>query len=171
VRGRSQETTGNLSENFTLEEFTRSDLAERWGWDNTPNDDQIEALRALCLMVLQPVRDWYEKPLVVNSGFRCATLNKAVKGAPNSQHMKGEAADVTVGYDSDGRGYLLPLMLYAIEAELPFDQAILYPGSHFIHFSHKRPESGTNRREVLVKENGGYVSYDHASLRNKYGSV
>ena len=56
----------------------------------------IENLKALCMEVLQPLRDYLEKPVVISSGYRCSEVNKAVGGVSGSQHLKGEAADIHV---------------------------------------------------------------------------
>lgn len=85
-----------LTENFKLTEFTKSSTAQRLGLDNTPSTHIVRALTNLCQQVLQPLRDWYGKPIIVSSGYRSAMLNKAVGGVSNSQHMKGEAADLQV---------------------------------------------------------------------------
>lgn len=45
--------------------------------------------------MLDPARERLGKPIMVNSGYRCPLKNKAVGGVPNSQHLKGEAADIT----------------------------------------------------------------------------
>ena len=83
-----------LSPNFALRELTRSYQAEKHGIVNKPTDDDIDALRHLCNEVLQPLRDFYKRPIVVSSGFRCKTLNRVVGGSLSSQHLKGEAADI-----------------------------------------------------------------------------
>lgn len=83
-----------LSENFTLEELTKSTTANKKKIDNSPNDEQIENLKNLCKNILQPIRDKYENSITVTSGFRSPELNKAIKGSKTSQHLKGEAADI-----------------------------------------------------------------------------
>ena len=65
--------------------------------DNTPNEQEKEKLRKLAEDVLQPIRDAWRSPIVVNSGFRSEAVNKAVGGAKNSQHRLGEAADISIG--------------------------------------------------------------------------
>lgn len=85
-----------LTKNFTLREFTQSQYATRYDIDNEPNDEQTEALRALCEKVLQPLRDHYGKSVRISSGFRCQELNKAIGGASSSQHTKGQAADIEI---------------------------------------------------------------------------
>ena len=80
---------------FTLKEMTRSSTATKLGIDNTPNELIINNLNDLVTNVLDPLREAYGKPIRVTSGYRCEALNKAVKGVKNSQHIKGQAADIT----------------------------------------------------------------------------
>ena len=86
-----------LSENFSLQELLKSQTAERKGILNKPdNPAHITNLQTLCEKVLQPVRDHYGLPVVINSGFRCKKLNKAIGSSSKSQHTRGEAADIEV---------------------------------------------------------------------------
>ena len=81
-----------LSENFTLQELTKSDTAIRLGIPNEPNSDQIAKLQNLCETLLQPVRDEFG-PVIITSGFRSAELCVKIGSSINSQHAKAEAAD------------------------------------------------------------------------------
>lgn len=45
---------------------------------------------------LQEIRNHFNKPVIINSGYRCYKHNKAVGGAITSKHMEGEAADIVV---------------------------------------------------------------------------
>lgn len=83
-----------LSPHFSLEELTRSTAARNLSIDNSPNKSELANLRLLAESVLEPLRQAFGKPIVVNSGFRCEALNKAVGGARSSQHMLGQAADI-----------------------------------------------------------------------------
>ena len=121
---------GTITKNFSWEEFERSNKAAELGIDNTiPDENVADNIRALVFNVLQPLRDACGHPLKVNSGYRSKVLNKAVKGAANSQHTRGEAADI----HEDNPFTLAWLVLHI---RLPFDQLILY--DTFIHLSHKR---------------------------------
>ena len=134
-----------LTKNFSLEEMYRSDTAQRCGIDNKPQTEEVvENLRALCLEVLQPLRDHLGKPVVVSSGYRCKDLNKKVGGVENSQHLKGEAADIKVR----DREELIDVMRYIMD-ETDFDQLIREKSgsTEWVHVSHKR--NGNNRRLVL----------------------
>jgi len=46
--------------------------------------------------VLDAFREAVGKPVIVDDAYRCPVHNAAVGGAPNSQHMLGEAADIKV---------------------------------------------------------------------------
>ena len=75
---------------FTISELIRSDTAiARKIW-NGANREQEDNLIALVAAVLDPLRTAYGKPIHISSGYRCPTLNKAIGGVANSQHMKGE---------------------------------------------------------------------------------
>ena len=75
--------------NFRIQEFEC-----RCGCEMPP---EVEAnIEALVSNVLDPLRDEYGKPIYVNSGYRCEKHNKAVGGVPKSQHMLGQAADISV---------------------------------------------------------------------------
>lgn len=84
----------NLSKNFTLEELTNSATAKNLKIDNSVNDSQIKKLKTLCNNILQPLRDSWNAPIIITSGFRCSKLNKAVGGASSSDHMFCNAADI-----------------------------------------------------------------------------
>lgn len=83
-----------LTDNFTLEELTKSSTADRFNIKNEPTKEGISKLKALCETILQPIRNEYGKPIIITSGYRCPELNKMVHGAKNSQHIKYEAADI-----------------------------------------------------------------------------
>ena len=86
-----------FTKNFSFDELIASSTAKRLGIDNTPNEQEKENLRRLAEDVLQPIRDAWRSPIIVNSGYRSEALNKAVGGSKTSQHLKGEAADISIG--------------------------------------------------------------------------
>ena len=86
----------NLSENFTLEELTRSDAATRLAIDNAPGEKEIDNLRRLCVEILEPLRAEIGRPVHVTSGLRVSVLNTIVGGSATSDHCFGRAADIKV---------------------------------------------------------------------------
>ena len=140
-----------LTNNFSLEEFERSDTAKRLGIDNHVPQFAIARLRTLCEKVLQPVRDHFGVPIIITSGYRCPDLNDAVKGATSSQHMKGEAADFKIKVDNTKGVKLYDLYLWMVD-NLSFDQLIweVRGGgrSKWIHVSYKNEKA--NRQQVFT---------------------
>lgn len=110
----------------------RSDTALARKIDNVPTYDHLQNLRRLAIDILQPVRDRWGKPITVTSGYRSPALNRAVKGASGSQHLKGEAADIV---SSDNRA-LYALMTEMVHAgEIEVGQLIDESGLKWIHVS------------------------------------
>ena len=83
-----------LTKHFALEEFTRSATADKLHICNLPSFNEIDNLVQLCEEVLEPLREQFQTPLVITSGYRSPLVNKLVGGVANSQHQKGEAADI-----------------------------------------------------------------------------
>ena len=142
-----------LSENFTLEELIHSNTAERMGIDNVPKDEKVvENLRSLCLEVLQPLRDYVGAPVHINSGYRCPELNMAVGGVKNSQHCRGEAADIRIVSPKQGREWAA-----WIEDNCRFDQMLLEKnksGAVWLHVSCKRDASKNRQSFKMLKVEG-----------------
>ena len=127
---------------FTISELCRSDTARIRGIDNTPTEEVRKNLTALVGNVLDPLREWYGKPIYVNSGYRCPALNKAVGGVASSQHLTGQAADIDVNDRAENRR-----LMKHIEDNLDFDQLIWENGGAWVHVSYRA--DGRNRRQVL----------------------
>ena len=108
-----------------------------------------ENVKALVENVLDPLREKYGKPIQVNSGYRCPKHNLTVGGATQSQHMKGEAADVA---PMSGDTSELERMVEIIKQNGKWDQMIVYPT--FVHVSWKR--FGPNRKQTLRKVSNSY---------------
>lgn len=129
---------------FTIQELTISNTAQRKSIDNTPDQKAAAALTALVANVLDPLREAWGRPIVVNSGYRCPKLNRAVGGVARSQHTKGEAADIRTL--SNRRWENEQLFQLIVQLKLPFDQLIDEHGYSWIHVSYSE---GKNRRQVL----------------------
>ena len=138
-----------LTANITLDELTKSQVAERKGINNNPSPQQIENLKALAVNILQPVRSHYDKPLIISSGFRCAQLCVEIGSKITSQHVADEGAAAAVfeipGVDNRE-------LATWIKSDLEFDQLILEfyrdnePSSGWIHCSYS---TNSNRNQSL----------------------
>jgi len=142
-----------LSTNFTLEELTISQTALRNNIDNTPNEEEIENLKRLCINILQPLRDDFELPLVVSSGFRSKELSSLVGSKITSQHCSGCAADFIIpGVDNK------KVFKHIVE-NLLMDQAILEyyteENGGWIHVSYVP----NGRGQALIKDKEGYKTW------------
>lgn len=126
-----------ITKNFSLEELTKTNCKA----NNAPSIEAIINLTKLCVYILQPLRDAYKMPIMVNSGYRSQIVNRTVGGAATSQHLKGLAADITTGTISGNK------KLFALiqELGLPFDQLIDEKGLRWVHVSY----SDLHRRAVI----------------------
>ena len=131
-----------------MEELYASATATAKGINNKPSVQQIINLVYLCAYVLEPLRVAMNEPIKIGSGFRCQALNKAVGGVYNSQHMKGQAADLCIDGDiQKGRKWF-----NYIKNHLPFDQLIWEhnsKGTYWVHVSFVYPDFGKNRHKVI----------------------
>jgi len=109
-----------LTANFSLEELTRSEAADRNGWDNTPNVQEIENLKRLAALLQQVKTAVGGKPVMINSGFRSKQVNDSVGSKDTSQHRLGCAADIRVPGMKPRE-----VVEACIAAGVPFDQIIL----------------------------------------------
>lgn len=118
---------------FQLKEFLRSATAKRLGIDNTPSFEVVDSLKLLCENILEPLRHEWGYPIRVTSGYRCLALNTAIGGATKSQHMKGEAADITTIADTPKSNQELFNLI--VRMKLPFDQLIDEYNYNWLHVS------------------------------------
>lgn len=129
---------------FTMEELIYSATALREGWRNKTTPEAEENLLMLRMHVLDPLRKAMGSPIYVTSGFRTEQLNKELGGSKTSQHMKGEAADIsTLKVDKNRE------MFRYIRDNLVFDQLILENGGQWIHVSFVWRNMQMNRGQVL----------------------
>lgn len=124
---------------FSVEQLSFSRTAKARGINNEPGPVEKAHLTDLILDVLDPVREKLGLGIQVNSGYRCPALNKAVGGVATSQHLKGQAADIT---SSNNRK-----LFQLIQENGKFDQVIFYTKKNFVHVSYVK--NGRNRRQVL----------------------
>jgi len=139
----------DIARHFTLDELKHSNTAKTEGINNEPGPSEVEALRALCAAVLDPLRDKLGKSIVVNCAYRSPMLNKRVGGVANSQHLAGQAADI----QAPGVP-VVDLFKLIVQQGLPFDQVIYEAKnatSKWVHVSHV---DGANRGEIRVAKFG-----------------
>ena len=132
----------NISEHITYREATQSPTALRHDIDNTPPDHVLPFMRAVAEQCFEPVRKWYGKPLRINSFYRSPELNILVKGAANSQHVKGQAIDIDAGSREENKR-----LFYYIKANLIFDQLIIEYDYSWVHVSFN---PGQNRNQTIT---------------------
>ena len=139
----------NITMHFTIEELYASKTAKDKGINNKPSVREMVNLVYLAAYVLEPLRRAMGEPIKIGSGFRSQALNKAVGGVYNSQHLKGQAADLCIDGDlKKGRKWF-----EYIKNHLPFDQLIWEKnpktGSYWVHVSFVFPDFGKNRKQVI----------------------
>lgn len=125
---------------FSWDELTRSDIAKQYGVSNTPGEEEKRNLIALVMKVLDPLREKYKNPIRVNSAYRTPFVNQKAGGVSSSQHLKGQAADLTGGSKEENK------KIFEILKTMEFDQLINEKDYSWIHVSYKR--IGYNRHEI-----------------------
>ena len=142
-----------ISKHISYKEAVGSNYAKQKGIKNKPNEEQVENMKLLAKEVFEPLREWVDAPIKVNSMFRSLELNTALKGSKTSSHMNGEAMDIT---SMGGKSNLE--MFHYIKDNLCFDQLIWEFGKEpkWLHVSFSK----NNRQQVLVtKRPGVYYTY------------
>ena len=153
IRGSAASRRMRLSKNLTLGEATKSHTAIKYGISNKPSGEHLSNLIQIANKIFQPVRDHFNEPIIVSSGYRSQALNDIIGGASGSQHSKGEALDLDGSVDNF-------LIFEYIKNTLEFDQLIWEFGDDenpdWVHVSYK---SENNRGEVLqaVRQNGKVI--------------
>jgi len=143
-----------ISKHISYKEAVGSNYAKQKGIKNKPNEEQVENMKLLAEEVFEPLREWVDAPIKVNSMFRSKELNSAIKGSLKSSHLNGEAMDIT---SMGGKSNLE--MFHYIKDNLEFDQLIWEFGKEpkWLHVSYNKDK---NRKQVLVtKKRGVYYTY------------
>jgi hypothetical protein len=140
----------NLTPNFTLEELTHTDHRE---FDNIPNEKELANLHRLAEFLEQVKEVLGGKPIMINSAFRCAEVNKAVGSSDKSQHRLGCAADIRVPGMTPNE-----VVSAIIEAGLPYDQ-VIREFDRWTHVSIPNTAVTTPREMALIIDKQGTRVY------------
>jgi hypothetical protein len=132
-----------ISKHITLQEATESATALRMGIKNVPNEVELEAMKYVSENLFEPIREWYDKPIKINSFYRCLALNKAVKGSLTSGHVLGNSIDISGGNKIENK----KIFDFIKTSGLDFDQVINEYDFTWIHISLKKTG---NRKQILV---------------------
>ncbi len=143
----------NLTPHFTLDELTASETAERNGWDNSPNDAELENLKRLADFLEQVKVVLNGKPIMINSAFRSKKVNDAVGSRDTSQHRIGCAADIRVpGMTPD------QVVKAVIASGIGYDQ-VIREFDRWTHISIPNSEDTSPRKQALIIDKAGTRPY------------
>ena len=130
-----------ISKHISFDEATVSNTATRFGIENNPSDTQLACMKLVAEKCFEPLREWYKKPIKVNSFFRCESLNTKVGGSKTSQHVKGEAIDLSGGNKEENKK-----LFDWCKDNLEFDQLINEYDYTWVHISY----TIKNRKQILA---------------------
>lgn len=139
----------NISKHISYSEATTSRTAKKYGLDNTPNQQQLSAMKKVAEKIFEPLREHFNTPIYISSFFRSKDVNKKLGGSKTSQHLSGEAIDI----DAHVFGKITNKDIFDyILNNLQFDQLISeYPDKNgepsWIHVSYRE---GKNRYQVII---------------------
>ena len=139
----------NLTPHFTLEELTASETAERNGWDNSPNDQELANLTRLADFLEQVKVVLDGKAIMISSGLRTKKVNDAVGSKDSSQHRTGCAADFRVpGMTPD------EVVRKIIASGISFDQ-VIREFDRWTHISIPNTDDTSPRKQALIIDKAG----------------
>lgn len=139
----------NLTPHFSLEELTASETAERNGWDNSPNDQELANLTRLADFLEQVKVVLGGKPIMISSGLRTKKVNDAVGSRDSSQHRIGCAADFRVpGMTPD------EVVRKIVASGIGYDQ-VIREFDRWTHISVPNTIDTSPRKQALIIDKAG----------------
>jgi zinc D-Ala-D-Ala carboxypeptidase len=144
----------NLTAHFTLEELTASETAERNGWDNSPNEQELANLVRLAEFLEQVKEVLAGKPIIISSGLRTKKVNDAVGSSKDtSQHRIGCAADFRVpGMTPD------EVVKAIVASGIEYDQ-VIREFDRWTHISIPNSINFSPRAQALIIDKAGTRPY------------
>ena len=143
-----------ISKHISLREATHSATAKRRDIENTPNEEQLDAMYKVAEFIFEPLRLYVGGAIKITSFFRSPKVNKAIGGVSSSQHCKGQAIDIDDVFDHKTNAE----MFEYIRENLDFDQLIWEFGDsnnpNWLHVSYVSKAKNRNRVLRAVKRNG-----------------
>ena len=143
-----------ISKHVSWKEGTYSRTGERLDLDNTPNEEQLNCMKAIAENIFEPLREWVGGPVKINSFFRGEPVNTAIGGSTRSQHMKGQAIDI----DDTFKHKTNAEMFHFIKDNLDFDQLIWEFGTddnpNWVHVSYVTHRDNRKKLTIAKKING-----------------
>ena len=146
-----------ISKHISYKEGIKSNTAMRLNIDNSPEEYHLGNMNAVAINVFEPLREWVNGPIKINSFYRSVALNKAIGGSSRSQHCEGKAMDIddTFRYKTNAEMYKY------IKENLSFDQMIWEFGTDknpdWVHISYVSEEQNRNRCLKATRVNGKAV--------------
>jgi hypothetical protein len=149
-----------ISEHLDLAEVTRSESAKRKGISNEPTAEHLENFKKLAENIFEPIRNHFNVPIHISSGYRSKALNTSIGGSLTSQHCSGEAIDIDM--DGSSNGVTNKMVFDFIKSTLNFDQMIWEFGNSnnpdWVHVSYE--STGKQRKQILkATKVGGATKY------------
>jgi zinc D-Ala-D-Ala carboxypeptidase len=143
-----------ISKHISYKEGVYSTTAKRLGIDNTPDAYALQNMELLAEKVFEPLREYVNGPIAINSFYRSPELNQAIGGSSKSQHCEGRAIDI-----DDTYGYMSNKEMYEyIKNNLDFDQIIWEFGTDdnpdWVHVSYVDHDFNRQRCLKAYKEDG-----------------
>ena len=148
-----------ISKHVSYREGVHSITAQRLGLNNEPSQYEFTNMQIIAEKVFEPLREWVNHPIKINSFFRCKELNKAIGGSKTSQHCEGRAIDIddTYGHSTNADMYNY------IKDNLDFDQLIWEFGTDenpsWVHVSYVSEDSNRKRCLKAYKDENNKTKY------------
>tara|TARA_R110000796_G_scaffold81691_6_gene179772 strand:- start:436 stop:888 length:453 start_codon:yes stop_codon:yes gene_type:complete len=145
-----------ISKHISYKEATNSNSANKLNLKNKPSKESIENMEVLAEKIFEPLREWAEGPIRVNSFYRSEELNSAIKGSHKSQHLTGNAIDISSLNEKTNAE-----LFHYIKDNLDYDQMIWEYGTNdepkWIHVSYSTTHENRKRNLRIIKKGYYYL--------------